>query len=77
MLLAFIFIYQTTSGPVAWLYATETSVEVAMGFIIVVLWMTVLALTLISPYLMEPSILGPSALFYIFASLSLLATVFM
>jgi len=30
----FIFIYQNTSGPVAWLYASETCVDAGLGVVI-------------------------------------------
>ena len=31
MICVFMFIYQNTSGPVAWIYTAETVVDVALG----------------------------------------------
>ena len=34
----FLIVYSMTSGPLCWVYAAETSVDVALGFILMTLW---------------------------------------
>jgi hypothetical protein len=34
MILLFIFVYQFSSGPIAWIYAVETTIDVALGIIL-------------------------------------------
>ena len=58
MIFAFLFVYQNTSGPIAWLYAAETTIEAALGFCIFVLWGTVFVLSLICPILFKDEYLG-------------------
>ena len=74
--MAFLFIYQNTSGPIAWMYAAETTADVAMGTCLLTLWGTVFILTLVCPKLMEPESLGPSAVFYMFSGISIVATLY-
>jgi len=69
----FIFIYQNTSGPVAWLYASETCVDAGLGVVIQCLWFTVLVLSLVTEPLMN-SKLHPAGVFYLFAIISFIAT---
>ena len=45
--------YEVTTGPIAWLYASEVVVDSALGFCILCLWMTVLFLSLITNFLMD------------------------
>ena len=45
--------YEVTSGPIAWLYASETVVDSALGFCILCLWSTVLLLSLTTKFLMS------------------------
>lgn len=78
-LLIFIFIYQNSSGPVAWLYFTETCVDSAMGVTLAVLWFTVYILSLITPILMnEPKDggIGPQNVFFMFSGLCFSGTVY-
>lgn len=71
----FIFVYQNSSGPIAWLYASETCVDVALGVVIQTLWFTVLVLSLITEPLMN-SALQPAGVFYLFGFFSFIATCF-
>lgn len=75
-IMAFLFVYQNTSGPIAWMYAAETTADVAMGTCLLTLWGVVFILTLVCPELMKPSSIGPSNVFYIFSGLSIIATVY-
>ena len=75
-IMTFLFVYQNTSGPIAWMYAAETTADVAMGTILLILWFTVFILEIICPKLMEPSSLGPSAVFYMFSGISVVATLY-
>ena len=56
MISLFLFAYQTTSGPVAWLYAAETCCDVALGVCLQTLWTTVLILTLTTEQLMDSAL---------------------
>jgi len=76
MILVFVFFYQNTSGPVAWLYAAETAIDSGMGIILFTLWITVFALTLISPIIMSPESLGPSPVFFMFGVLSMFGALY-
>mmetsp|Transcript_8871 Transcript_8871/g.13661 ORF Transcript_8871/g.13661 Transcript_8871/m.13661 type:complete len:157 (-) Transcript_8871:22-492(-) len=76
MILVFVFFYQNTSGPVAWLYAAETAIDAGMGIILFTLWITVFALTLICPIIMSPDSLGPSPVFFMFGILSLFGALY-
>ena len=75
-ILVFLIVYQNSSGPVAWLYATETTIDAAFGFCLLVLWGTVFVLSLVCPILMKDDSLGPSNVFYLFAGLSFVGSVF-
>lgn len=50
----FLIAYSMTSGPIAWVYAAETSVDVALGFILMTLWADVAILSQVSPILFQP-----------------------
>ena len=53
MLAAFLFVYQNTSGPVAWCYVSETCCDVALGANLFVLYAVVLVLSLTTQPLMD------------------------
>lgn len=74
--LVFLMVYQNSSGPVAWLYATETSIDAAFGVCLFTLWGTVFVLSLVCPALMDEDSLGPTNVFYIFAGLSFIGSIF-
>ena len=74
---AFLFIYQQTSGPLAWLYATETTIDVGLGICLLTLYFDVFILSLICPiFLDKDSSVGPSNVFFIFSGLSVIGTIF-
>jgi len=49
----FIFVYENTSGLIAYQYATETCCDISLGMCILTLYLTVLFLSLITNPLME------------------------
>ena len=49
----FLFIYQNSSGPIAYQYATETCCDIALGMCILVLYLTILLLSLTTQPLMN------------------------
>ena len=53
MLAAFLFVYENTSGPVAWCYLTETCCDVAVGANLFVLYFVVLIMSLTTQPLMD------------------------
>jgi hypothetical protein len=73
----FLVAYQATSGPICWVYAAETSVDVALGFILATLYADVVVLSQVCPILFEPKYLGPSGVFFMFAGFSMVATLYM
>ena len=75
-IIVFMFIYQNTTGPVAWLYAIETTIDAAFGICVFVLWLTSFTLSLICPILMSDEYLGPSNVFFIFSGLSVLGALY-
>ena len=76
MILLFNVVYQNTSGPVAWLYATETTIETALGTCLLTLWGTVFILSLVCPVIMAEDALGPSGTFFIFSGLSIFGALY-
>ena len=75
-ILAFLVVYQNSSGPIAYTYATETCCDIALGMCILVLYLTILLLSLTTNPLMD-SALQPQGVFYMFAIFSFIATVFL
>lgn len=76
MLLFFLLFYENTTGPVAWLYAAETTIDAALGFILLSLWGTVLLLSFVSPNLMDAGSLGPTNTFYLYAFFQFLGSAY-
>jgi len=76
MIILFSFAYQNTSGPVAWMYAAETTIDAGMGICLLTLWGTVFVLSLICPIVMDPDSLGPNNTFFIFSGLSVLGATY-
>jgi hypothetical protein len=76
MVLLFIVVYQSTSGTVTWLYATETTIDAAFGLCLLVLWGTVLVLSVICPFLMSDDGIGESNVFYLFSGLSVFGAIY-
>ena len=68
----FIFIYDQTSGPMAWIYATETTVDTGLGVCLLTLWGTTFVLSLVCPVLMDKDFLGESNTFFLFSAMSLM-----
>ena len=73
---AFVVLYMNTTGPMAWIYAAETTIDVGLGFCLGTLYMWVFILSLVSPVVMQPNYLGPSVVFYIFSAFSFIAVIF-
>ena len=68
----FLFAYQNSSGPVAWLYAAETCCDVGLAVSLNTLWGTVLVLQLTTQPLMD-SALQSQGVFFLFAGFSVIA----
>lgn len=76
MVLVFIFVYQNTSGPVAWIYASETTIDAGMGICILTLWGTVTVLSIVCPIIMDPDSIGPNATFFILGGISIFGALY-
>ena len=76
MVLLFLIVYQNTSGPVAWLYAAETTIDTGLGVCVLALFGTVFIMSIICPILMSNDSIGPSNTFFIFAGLSVLGAIY-
>ena len=70
MIILYLSIYVNTSGPIAWVYATETTIDTALGACLFVLWGTTFFVSLVSPILMGDDYLGVSNVFFLFSILS-------
>ena len=73
-------IYANTSGPISWLYATETSLDSALSVCIFVLYFTVFIETEFTPGLMLDKKLGgwgPENVVFFFSFISFLGAIFM
>lgn len=75
-ILCFLLVYSDTSGPIAWAYAAETVIDVAMGICLLTLWGTVTILSQVCPMLMDKNSIGPSNTFFILSGLSVLGTIY-
>lgn len=49
-------IYQIMNGVVVWVYVSETIVDAALGWVMLVLWSFVLLLSLTTNYLMDSAL---------------------
>lgn len=58
MVVVFLFVYENSSGPIAWLYAAETVIDTALGICLLTLWGTVFVLSLVCPILMGKDSIG-------------------
>jgi len=76
MTLVFLIVYENTSGPLAWLYAAETVIDVALGVCLLTLWGTVFVLSLVCPVLMSKDSIGTQNVFFIFSGLSVGGTIY-
>lgn len=74
--LLFLCVYQNTSGPVAWLYAAETTIDAALGICLFTLWGTVVVLSETCPILMEDTVIGPSNTFFLLAGLAVFGSMY-
>ena len=69
MVMVFMLIFQNSSGPIAWIYCSETTIDAGMGICLLSLWGTVFILSLVCPIIMDPSSLGPTPTFFIFGGM--------
>ena len=76
LICVFLFVFENSSGPLAWLYAAETVVDVALGLCYFTLWGTVLILSMVCPVLMGPNSIGTSNVFFIFGGISFIAAIY-
>ena len=72
----FLFIYQNTSGPIAYQYATETVCDSALSACLTTLYLTVLFLSLVTNPLME-SKLQSQGVFFLMGILSVFAFIYL
>lgn len=77
MVLFFQLVYDNSSGTVAWIYATETTIDAALGICLLALWGTVFMLSIVSPILMDPNNLGPNYTFFILSGISVFGALYM
>ena len=76
MIMAFLFVFQNTSGPVSWIYATETSNDAGLGVCLFSLWSSVFLMALFGPILMGNNSIGASNVFFLLSGISFVATIF-
>ena len=78
MIMCFSFTYTNTTGATAWIYATETTIDPAMGISLFTLWGTVFVSSLIFPLVLDKDTgLGPNVTFFILSGISLCGSLYM
>lgn len=70
MILLFLTFYYNSTGPIAWMYAAETTIDVALGISLLVLWGSACILSIVSPILMDDDVMGPTNVFIMFSAFS-------
>jgi len=73
-IIAFKMIYEMSSGPVAWLYAAETTQDVALGFCLLNLYGVVFILSIVCPIIMAK--VGENPMFIAFSGISLIGATY-
>ena len=76
MIGVFDFTYCQTSGPVAGLYATETTADTALGLCLLTLWGVTYILSIVCPIIMGDDFLGKTNTFFLFAGLSFMGSIY-
>jgi SP family arabinose:H+ symporter-like MFS transporter len=67
MIMFFLMFYQSSSGPVAWMYAAETTIDAAFGIVLLVLWTTILGIAYAIPLLSSEDSIGVTGVFTLFS----------
>ena len=76
MIMLFYLFYGNSTGPIAWMYVTETNIDIAVGLCLMVLYGTSFILSTLSPILMEDDVMGPSNVFFMFSGFSFLGGIY-
>ena len=72
---AFLVIYQNSSGPVAYAYASETCCDIALGMCILALYSAILVLSLSTEPLMDSPNFGTEGVFFMLGVFMVIATI--
>jgi hypothetical protein len=75
LLMIYMFVFESSQGPTAWLYTAETVVDAAMGFCILGMFGTLMMLTLISDVVVD-SAFKAEGLIFVFATFTFVAIFF-
>lgn len=70
MIIIYYLFYYNTTGAIAWIYAAETTIDVALGISILVLYGSAFILSIVCPILMDDDVLGPTLVFIMFSVFS-------
>ena len=76
MIILFYLFYNNTTGPIAWIYAAETTIDVALGISILVLYGSAFAMSIICPILMDDDVMGPTLVFAMLSVFSLIGALY-
>ena len=76
MIILFDLIYYNSSGPLAWVYAAETLIDVALGIALTILYFSAFSLSVVSPILMQDDMLGPTVVFMMFSAFSFAGAIY-
>ena len=74
LIMVFLLVYLTTSGPVAWIYSAETCTDSTLGVVIMTLWFCI-TLEVLTSKTIEAAV-GQPGFFTIFGVPMILATIF-
>ena len=75
-LFVYIMVYCNTTSSLAWVYAAETTTDAGLGFCLFIMYLCIFILTLVCPYLMQPNILGTACVFFLFAGISFIGSIY-
>ena len=72
-MLAFVTIYQTSSGCITWLYCSEVAVDVVLGVVGFTAYFVIFILTLTTQFMIESQVLHAWGTCWMFGTISLIA----
>jgi len=73
-ILSFVVAYQLFNGPIIWLYIAEVSVDTALGFVTLCLWVSQFIIAFVCPYM--NSAIDPEGCFFLFGAFSMIGAIF-
>ena len=76
MIMLFYLVYYNSSGPLAWMYAAETCIDIALGISLLTLYGSAFSISVVTPILMEDNVMGPSNVFFMLSAFSFCGAIY-